>query len=834
LIERKTSADNLATKNSTVNFRPKPGRLVNPAADAMERLGVDASSPFRLIQTLPFSLNDVSVGTENEFQAVVEGHRDQVDLPLVIQESNYFKNLIKRHRRGELPKRMITDLEDWLDGNDDNVWENAWVRFPLKKLNPLTRRILNRDLMADKSDSRSGVRNDSHRFLFRQNNKPMLRVPVSYLLKLALTDAISDLDENSLVKADGLNLSGHFLCDNTSPEVFSFYLTRGNGSRLGQAAAEETGLRFLFTQLLVQYANQAFGLKDNGQRVKVYFAPHPPVRQKELNTCISDTFYRELFMNPCLSGWDKGEEKHRYMHLCHQVLSRAQISALYRLKEAGIISHNLVVLPSASNISLANNGTHVSIGSHRLTKALSDPASGFTPKDEKYCGDLAIKFVEHFLPLFVGTYSAAPYRLDFSDFHPERVLSFLPYQLDYTHLRMIWRRWRKKARLKARLFGFRLTPFGPPIVDNLLSRLFNLRGDLVPDFRLLDYLVAVMSTDQCPALDGSINNQARLKKDLCDWGAFDPAMPVYMLYRQREYGQMGFSGFEGRYYSLFPSLMNDLAPAVSLQNLITALAYQLMAKGALTHADIPDRPETESERRQIFFGAAIGLPTFFVRADTPNLVMRQILECTPGIRLSKRYPGYVRVRHHEFRQGLIRFLKREAVHLIEALNLTPLLDDLYQRITDPEDHTASSRLTKSTLDRLNLKSPFSANGDEFNQAAEAHYRDALRLDHLEESWRVLENDASLEWHSECLNDPRFREALYQTLNGLDARAFVRETKSEVFSENADPETLKRLIRLVVLVIHHRGRAADIDNNNASIHEVENAYNNASIHQQAHR
>ena len=707
MTTKHTSADRSALKSSAVNFHPRPGRSANPAADAMIRLGVDTSSPTRLIQTLPFSLHDVSVGTENEFQAVVEGNRDSVDLPLVIQESNYFKNLIKRHRRGELPRRMISDLENWLDGNEDEVWENAWVRFPLKQLSPLTRRILNRDLMADKSDSRAGARNDSDRFLFRQNGRPMLRVPVSYLLKLALTDAISGLDDSDIVKSDGLDLAGHFLCDNTSPEVFSFFLTRGAGSGLGREAARETALRFLITQLLVQYANQAFGLRDDGQRVVVYFAPHPPVRQKDLNNCISDTFYRELFMNPCLSGWDRGEEKHRYMHLCHEVLSRAQISALYRLKEAGIISHNLVVLPSASNISLANNGTHVSIGSSRLTNALADPASGFKAKDEKYCGDLAIKFTEHFLPLFVGTYSAAPYRLDFGDFHPERVLSFLPYQLDYTHLRMIWRRWRKKAKLKARLFGFRLTPFGPPIVDNLLSSLFNLRGDLVPDFRLLDYLVAVMSTDQCPSLDGSVDNQARLKKDLCDWGAFDPAMPVYMMYRQREYDRMGFSGFEGRHYSLFPSLMNDLAPAVVLQNLITALAYQLMAKGALTHADIPDRPEIESERRQIFFGAAIGLPTFFVKADTPNLMMRQILECTPGIRLSRRYPGYVRVRHHEFKQGLIRFLKREAAHLIEAFELNPLLDDLYQRITDPEHHTASSRLTESTLDRLNLKSPFS-------------------------------------------------------------------------------------------------------------------------------
>ena len=81
---------------------------------------------------------------------------------------------------------------------------------------------------------------------------------------------------------------------------------------------------------------------------------------------------------------------------------------------------------------------------------------------EKYLGDLVTKFVEHFLPMFVGTYSAAPYRLAFGDFHPEKALSFLPFELDYTHLRMIWRRWRKKAHLKVRPWGFGSPPSAPP------------------------------------------------------------------------------------------------------------------------------------------------------------------------------------------------------------------------------------------------------------------------------------------------------------------------------------------------------------------------------------
>ena len=46
------------------------------------------------------------------------------------------------------------------------------------------------------------------------------------------------------------------------------------------------------------------------------------------------------------------------MHLCHQVLSRSQLNAVVKLREAGIIANDLIVLPSLSNVSLANNGIH--------------------------------------------------------------------------------------------------------------------------------------------------------------------------------------------------------------------------------------------------------------------------------------------------------------------------------------------------------------------------------------------------------------------------------------------------------------------------------------------
>jgi len=123
------------------------------------------------------------------------------------------------------------------------------------------------------------------------------------------------------------------------------------------------------------------------------------------------------------------------------------------------------VLPNISNVSLANNGTHLSLGSRTLSQHRADSTSGFTWAHEKYLGDLAIKIVEHFLPLFVGTYSADPYRMGFEDFHPEKALGFLAHELDYTHLRMMWRRWKEKAGLK--VFGQPMTPFGPRMLDRI-------------------------------------------------------------------------------------------------------------------------------------------------------------------------------------------------------------------------------------------------------------------------------------------------------------------------------------------------------------------------------
>ena len=305
------------------------------------------------------------------------------------------------------------------------------------------------------------------------------------------------------------------------------------------------------------------------------------------------------------------------MGLCHRTLSRSQLNTIAKLKEAGIIVNNLVVLPNTSSTSPGQQRHPHHSGEPGAQSLL--PGTGWRARFEKYFGDLVIKIVEHFLPLFVTTCSAAPHRLSFSDFHPEKVLGYLPHELDYTHLRMLWRRWKKKADL--RFCGHSFTPLGPLWLDRLTSGLLRLRGDYLPDVRLIDYLVALQSVEQSPALNGMLGNQEQLKQDLTEMGVFDSRMAIYLPYRMRALAAYGFSGFEGRHYSLFPDLSETFARSVDLQTLVTQMAYRWVIEGTVTHADIPDDPCTESERRQIFFASAIGVPTVFLRADTKNKLL---------------------------------------------------------------------------------------------------------------------------------------------------------------------------------------------------------------------
>ena len=781
---------------NALHTSPEPVPLSADAAFELQRRQF-----FRAVgdaATFPFCGQDGSVGMEYEVQVAVQGEPGAVDLPLSIAQSAYVRNLARRVARGDLPPGALAELEEVLRHNHEKVWENSWVRFDGERLCPLAQRVLAADLRADRSDPQSRPRSDAHRFRISGQGRELLRLPVSYLLKLALADAIgSDPLLPAPLAATATALLDHLLSDNTSPEILSFSIPVGGERSLGDLAAEESARTGLLCQLLVQYANSRFGLVESGQRCLLFAAPHAPRRQKVLNSLLPDSYYRHLFISPCLSGWKRGEDKFRYMELCHRTLSRSQLNTIAKLKDAGILTNNLMVLPNTSNTCLANNGIHVSLGSRSLSAMARDPGSPLTAEVEKHVGDLVTKIVEHFLPLFVTTYSAAPYRLDFADFHPERVLGFLPHELDYTHLRMLWRRWRKKAGLT--VFGRSITPFGPRRLDRLLATLFRLKGDLVPDFRLIDYLVTLLSTESSPGLNGAVGNHERLKEELGELGVFDPRMSMYLPYRQRLFAASGYVGFEGRCYSLFHSLRDDMAQAVDLQHLVTTLAYRYVVEGRVQHHDIPDQPSIESERRQIFFGRAIGLPTFFVRADSANRFLRKILTGVTRQRHSKRYKGYLRIDHDDYSLSLLRLLARDGADLIERHGLGGRLQSLEARLRGDEP-SALAKIVSGISGHLPKKAlPLDIPAEEYNGAMERYYRTTLRSAHLGEALQLVgENCLRLE----SAANPLLAEVMATTGEETSASHFLQRHREEILAETAGPELLQKLLRITLAIIHH--------------------------------
>src|SRR5262245_11068029 len=319
------------------------------------------------LQSIPFGPADATAGTENELQAVVIGSRTTVDLPVTIARSKYFANIARRVAHGEASRKLLRELNRFLTDNPDQVWDNSWVRFPRTLLSPLANKLLDQDL-AGRSQT------DRNRFLFETAWGDWVRVPISYLLKLSLTDVVGRCTAlPGQIANTAFRLLSNFANDLSSPETFSFYVVDSEAEpEFGKAVAREMSIRFLLCHLLVEWANKGLKLEAVGQRAAISLAPHPAVRQRELNNCVSDAFYRELFVSPCLSGWVDGAAKHRYMIQAHEAISRSQINAAVKLREAGILTNNLMVLPNSSSVSLANNGTHLSLGSKMLQHLLSD------------------------------------------------------------------------------------------------------------------------------------------------------------------------------------------------------------------------------------------------------------------------------------------------------------------------------------------------------------------------------------------------------------------------------------------------------------------------------
>ncbi len=69
-------------------------------------LGIPGTRSVGFVESIPFVLYDATAGSETELQAAVSGSKECVDLPIVIESSNYFANIMRRAAVGTLPSRL--------------------------------------------------------------------------------------------------------------------------------------------------------------------------------------------------------------------------------------------------------------------------------------------------------------------------------------------------------------------------------------------------------------------------------------------------------------------------------------------------------------------------------------------------------------------------------------------------------------------------------------------------------------------------------------------------------------------------------------------------------
>jgi hypothetical protein len=181
--------------------------------------------------------------------------------------------------------------------------------------------------------------------------------------------------------------------------------------------------------------------------------------------------------------------------------------------------------------------------------------------------------------------------------------------------------------------------------------------------------------------------------------------------------------------------------------------------------------------------------------------MRKILQKTQRTRSSRRYPGYIRIYHQEYKKALIRLLREDAADLIEMMGLSPTLADLEHRIDDWNDGSAAARLTQGILAEIGAKSPMAIPSQEFDAGAEKYYRHSLRKKHMAEAFDRLLSDARRLDTASIGDGGLFRQALKQVTGNLTAARFLEIQKPAVMHGRASARELRNIICLLILIIH---------------------------------
>jgi hypothetical protein len=300
-------------------------------------------------------------------------------------------------------------------------------------------------------------------------------------------------------------------------------------------------------------------------------------------------------------------------------------------------------------------------------------------------------------------------------------------------------------------------------------------------------------------------------------GVSDRNLKLYLPFGLREFEDMGFFGFEGRHYSLFESMREDFAPAATLQQLITVLAYKYAISGQYTHAHLPNDPSSESERRLPFFYAALGLKEFNIRLNTPNDLIKRLASLTKKSAAS-RHRGYVRLELSEYCLALLQLIEEDGSDCVELLGLRKMLADLRERIQH-EGLTAYGKLVRRIMGKSGKSNPLAVEAREFNLAAERYYREELKQKHLKEALEFVrtglkrqskERIAGLRW-------------IFGELNPVH---FISEIERALIADQLQPAQLRILINLLLSIINWKTFGSESTPSKQADHE-------SSIHRSAY-
>jgi hypothetical protein len=180
---------------------------------------------------------------------------------------------------------------------------------------------------------------------------------------------------------------------------------------------------------------------------------------------------------------------------------------------------------------------------------------------------------------------------------------------------------------------------------------------------------------------------------------------------------------------------------------------------------------------------------------------------------------------NDYRRALLNLIREDAADLVELLGLGATLADLEARLENPAGRSAAGRLNCGILKEAGASSPLKVGAREYNEAGEQYYRDTLRVKHIEEGLRFLEEDLCQTVSGARPLDDGLRKALRFVLQGENQAVFLERIRRDVIGEQAEPAILLRLIDLVLVSVHLDAEEAS----NVLERERIHADNPSSIH-----